>query len=40
MDLFRGLYTRFRVLIHEIAKFGAVGICAFFITFIGTNVLH
>jgi putative flippase GtrA len=40
VDLFRGLYTRFRVLIHEVAKFGAVGICAFFITIVGTNVLH
>ena len=40
MDLFRGLYTRFRVLIHEVAKFGAVGICAFFITIVGTNVLR
>jgi putative flippase GtrA len=40
VDLLRDLYTRFRVLIHEVAKFGAVGICAFFITIVGTNVLR
>ena len=40
MDLLRDLYARFRVLIHEVAKFGAVGICAFFITIAGTNGLH
>ena len=40
MDLIRGLYTRFRVLIHEVAKFGAVGICAFIITIVGTNALR
>jgi putative flippase GtrA len=40
VDLIRGLYTRFRVLIHEVAKFGAVGICAFIITIVGTNALR
>ena len=32
MGLLRALYARFRVLIHEVAKFGAVGIIAFLIT--------
>ena len=40
MDLLRDLYARFRVLIHEVAKFGVVGIIAFFITIGGSNVLH
>ena len=40
MQLLRDLYTRFRVLIHEVAKFGVVGILAFFITIGGANVLH
>jgi putative flippase GtrA len=40
VDLLRDLYTRFRVLIHEVAKFGAVGIIAFFITIGGANALH
>ena len=40
MDLLRDLYTRFRVLIHEVAKFGVVGILAFVITIVGTNVLR
>ena len=40
MDLLRDLYTRFRVLIHEVAKFGAVGIIAFLITIVGANVLR
>ena len=40
MDLLRDLYTRFRVLIHEVAKFGVVGILAFFITIGGTNGLR
>ncbi len=40
MDLVRGFYTRFRVLIHEVAKFGAVGIIAFLITIGGANALH
>ena len=40
MDLLRDLYARFRVLIHEVAKFGLVGIIAFVITLGGANVLH
>ena len=40
MDLLRDLYTRFRVLIHEVAKFGVVGTLAFVITIVGTNVLR
>ena len=40
MDLVRDLYTRFRVLIHEVAKFGLVGVLAFFITIGGANVLR
>jgi putative flippase GtrA len=40
VDLLRDLYTRFRVLIHEVAKFGIVGILAFFITIGGANLLH
>jgi putative flippase GtrA len=40
VDLLRDLYARFRVLIHEVAKFGVVGILAFFITIGGANWLH
>jgi putative flippase GtrA len=40
VDLLRDLYTRFKVLIHEVAKFGVVGILAFVITIVGTNVLR
>ena len=40
MDLLRDLYVRFRVLIHEVAKFGIVGILAFFITIGGANWLR
>ena len=40
MDFLRALYTRFRVLIHEAAKFGMVGIIAFLITIGGANALH
>jgi putative flippase GtrA len=40
VDLLRDLYTRFRVLIHEVAKFGIVGILAFFITVGGSDGLH
>jgi putative flippase GtrA len=40
VDLLRDLYTRFRVLIHEVAKFGVVGVIAFIITLGGANVLH
>jgi putative flippase GtrA len=34
-----GLYTRFRHLIHELAKFGIVGCIGFVITFAGTGIL-
>ena len=40
MDLLRDLYVRFRVLIHEVAKFGIVGILAFLITIGGANWLR
>jgi putative flippase GtrA len=40
VGLLRDLYIRFRVLIHEAAKFGTVGIIAFFITIGGANALH
>ena len=40
MDLLRDLYVRFRVLIHEVAKFGIVGILAFLITIGGANGLR
>jgi putative flippase GtrA len=40
VGLLRDLYTRFRVLIHEAAKFGTVGIIAFFITIGGANGLR
>jgi putative flippase GtrA len=40
VDLLRDVYARFRVLIHEAAKFGVVGILAFLITIIGANVLR
>jgi putative flippase GtrA len=35
----RGLYERFRHLIHEMAKFGIIGMIGFIITFAGTGVL-
>ncbi len=40
MDLLRDGYARFRVLIHEVTKFGIVGVLAFLITIIGANVLR
>lgn len=40
MDLIRDGYTRFRVLIHEAAKFGIVGILALLLTIIGANALR
>jgi putative flippase GtrA len=36
----RGLYERFRQLVHEAAKFGVVGATAFLATTVGTNLLH
>jgi putative flippase GtrA len=40
VDLIRDLYTRFRVLIHEVTKFGIVGGLAFVITIGGANALR
>ena len=40
MDPLRDLYARFRVLIHEAAKFGVVGVLAFGVTIVGANALH
>ena len=40
MSIAQGLYTRFRHLIHEAAKFGVVGVIAFVVTEVATNVLH
>jgi putative flippase GtrA len=40
VDLLRDVYTRFRVLIHEVAKFGIVGTLAFLITIGGANGLR
>lgn len=40
MRLTRRLYERFRILIHELAKFGIVGGIAFLVTEVGTNLLH
>ena len=35
-----GLYRRFALLIHEVAKFGIIGALAFVVTWGGTNALH
>ena len=40
MTVVRGLYERFRQLVHEAAKFGTVGAVAFLTATIGTNLLH
>jgi putative flippase GtrA len=40
VKLIRDLYDRFRVLIHEVAKFGIVGGLAFVLTIVLTNVFH
>lgn len=40
MTVVRGLYERFRQLVHEAAKFGTVGAIAFLTATIGTNLLH
>lgn len=40
MTYARKLYERFRQLIHELAKFGVVGVIAFLVTEVGTNLLH
>ena len=40
MRLTRRLYQRFRVLIHEAAKFGVVGLAGFIVSLGGADVLH
>jgi len=40
LSLIRDVYVRFQVLIHEIGKFGIVGICATLITFGIQNALY
>jgi putative flippase GtrA len=40
LSLIRDYYLRFRVLIHEIGKFGIVGLVATFITFAVQNALY
>jgi putative flippase GtrA len=40
VTLLRDLYARFRVLIHEVAKFGVVGGLAFVLTIILINAFH
>jgi putative flippase GtrA len=40
VNLFRDLYARFRVLIHEVAKFGVVGALAFVLTVALFNAFH
>ncbi|MEU9890404.1 GtrA family protein [Sphaerisporangium sp. NPDC051011] len=40
MQLIRRLYDRFSSLLHEVAKFGAVGAVAFVVDFGGTNLMR
>jgi putative flippase GtrA len=40
VKLIRAPYDRFRVLIHEVAKFGIVGSLAFVLTIVLVNVFH
>lgn len=40
MSVIRGTYDRFRVLIHEIGKFGIVGVVSTIITFAIQNALY
>ena len=40
MDPLRDLYARFRVLIHEAAKFSVVGVLSFGVTIVGSDALH
>ena len=40
MTYARKMYEQFRQLIHELAKFGVVGVIAFLVTEVGTNLLH
>ncbi|HUK68014.1 MAG TPA: GtrA family protein [Streptosporangiaceae bacterium] len=40
MKITIALYDRFRNLIHEVAKFGVVGVVGFIVTWGGTDLLH
>src|SRR5687767_2709844 len=40
VELFRSVYRRFAVLVHELARFGTIGALAFVIDFGGTNLLR
>jgi putative flippase GtrA len=40
VKLIRDLYQRFRILIHEVAKFGVVGALAFVLTIVLVNAFH
>jgi len=40
LSLIRDTYSRFRVLIHEIGKFGVVGLCSTILTFAIQNALY
>ena len=40
MSVIRDTYSRFRVLIHEVGKFGIVGICSTILTFAIQNALY
>jgi putative flippase GtrA len=40
LSAIRDLYLRFRVLIHEIGKFGVVGLCSTMLTFVIQNALY
>jgi putative flippase GtrA len=40
VTVIRGLYARFQVLIHEVAKFGVVGGLAFVLTVVLFNAFH
>ncbi|HEY3880865.1 MAG TPA: GtrA family protein [Trebonia sp.] len=38
--MIRDLYLRFRVLIHEVGKFGIVGICSTILTYVILNAMY
>jgi putative flippase GtrA len=40
LSLIRDTYSRFRELIHEIGKFGVVGLCSTILTFVIQNALY
>ena len=40
MSLIRGMYARYEMLIHEVGKFGLVGICSTILTFLIQNALY